>query len=149
MEQNFSNPEEMRNAIELRLRTMRVLWFALCMSIVLYFVFAIYSGRPKDVGSNNALFLALLAIAVAAPVVGLVIRTQLLRRAIEQRQVPMVQQGYIVGWAITESGALLGLLTFFITDSPYYFVFFIVALIAQLLQFPQREHVAGAMSGPK
>ena len=148
MEPNLSNPEELRNTIELRLRTMRVLWFALCMSIVLYYVFTFFAEPREDVGPNNIIFLGLLSVAILTPIAAFIIKGQLLARAIEQRQLEMVQQAYIVGWAITEGAGLLGLVSFFLAYSHYYVVFFVFALLAQLTQFPRRGHLESAASGP-
>jgi hypothetical protein len=49
-----------------------------------------------------------------------------------------------VAWAITEVGALLGLLDFFKSADRYYYVLFLIAACGQLLHFPRREHVINA-----
>lgn len=72
------------------------------------------------------------------------LKSKLLNRAIEEQQVPMIQQAYVVTWAIAEVGALLGLLDFFITGNRYYYVPILIAGAAQLLHFPRREHVENA-----
>jgi hypothetical protein len=56
----------------------------------------------------------------------------------------MVQQAYIVTWAINEVAALLGLMDFFLTNDRYYFVLLIIAALGLLLHFPRREHVVNA-----
>jgi len=40
-----------------------------------------------------------------------------LTQSVEQQQPQLVQQGYVIAWAVTEVAALLGLLDFFITGS--------------------------------
>jgi hypothetical protein len=76
--------------------------------------------------------------------VAMVIKRKLLAQSVEQQRVPLVQQGYIIAWALTEVAAILGLLDFFATGNPYYFVLFIVAFCGQLLHFPRRQHVLDA-----
>ena len=62
----------------------------------------------------------------------------------EQQNTGMVQQAYVMTWAITEVAALLGLLDFFLTNDRYYYVLLIIAALGQLLHYPRREHVVNA-----
>lgn len=128
--------------IELRIRTLRTLWFALSMSIVLYYAFTYMVTSP--VRPNQTLSLVLLAVSVSTVLIAFVIKGKLLNLASERRQVPLVQQAYVVTWAITEVGALLGLLDYFITGNPYFFVLFLIAAGGMLLHFPRRAHVLNA-----
>src|ERR1700752_4618540 len=100
------NPQTTQNDspqnIELRIRTMRILWIAMCLSIGAYFAFTIFSGRAADVKPNNTVSVALVVAAVLIILISFPIKGRLLSRAVEQRQVQLVQQGYIVTWAITE-----------------------------------------------
>jgi len=130
--------------IDLRMRTLRTLWFALLASVGVYFVFAMIRGRPENVQPNSTLSLALLGAGVLIALVSFVIKNTLVRQAVEREQVAQVQQAYIVAWAMSEVPALLGMLDFFVTSDRYYYVFFIVAVCAQLAHFPRREHVEQA-----
>lgn len=130
--------------IELRIRTMRTLWLALVLSVVMYFVFTIFVGRSEYLNLNNTLSLTLIVVALSTVLISFLLKNKLVNRAIEQQQVPMVQQAYVVTWAIAEVGALLGLLDFFVTGNPYYYVPMLIAGAGQLLHFPRREHVENA-----
>ena len=79
-----------------------------------------------------------------AALVSFPIKSKLLSSAIDQQQTAVVQQAYVVAWAITEVGALLSLVDYFLTGNRYYFVGLIIAGCAQLLHFPRREHVINA-----
>lgn len=136
-----SNKQE---KIELRIRTMRTLWLALVLSVVMYFVFTLFVGRNENATPNNTLSLTLSIVALAAVLMSFLLKSKLLNRAIEQQQVPMIQQAYVVTWAIAEVGALLGLLDFFVTGNRYYYVPMLIAGAGQLLHFPRREHVENA-----
>ena len=129
--------------VELRIRTLRTLWFALFMSIILYYALT-YVMKSSAANPNPTLSLVLLAVAVSTALVAFVIKGKLLNQAAEQRQVPLVQQAYIVTWAITEVAGLLGLLDYFVTGNRYFFVLFLIAAAGMLLHFPRREHVLNA-----
>ena len=130
--------------VELRLRTMRTLWLALLMTLVMYYVFTLFTSRPPNNAPNNTLFLVLAGAAVLTILVSFPIRNALVNKAIAQHQPALVQQAYIVGWAVIEVGGLLGMLDFFLTSDRYYYVMFIIAGCGQLLQTPKREHVVNA-----
>lgn len=130
--------------IELRIRTMRIVWLALAFSVVMYFVFTLFVGRSENATPNNTLSLTLIVVALSTVLISFLLKSKLINRAIEQQQVPMVQQAYIVTWAIAEVGALLGILDFFATGNPYYYVPMLIACVGQLLHYPRREHVENA-----
>ena len=118
-------------------------------SIGAYYVLTLFAGRPENVEPNDTLFLALVAFALSTTLISVPIKNKLLRRAVEQQQVQLVQQGHIVAWALCEVAALLGVLDFFMTGDRYYYILFIIAACGQLLHFPRRDDVANAWAkGP-
>jgi hypothetical protein len=134
----------MQENIEPRIRIMRVIWVAMIMSIGFYYTLTFFVARPEDIEPNNTLFIVLVAIAVSTTLIAFPIKNKLINQAIAQQHVPLVQQGYIVAWALSEIPALLGLLDFFLTGNRYFYVLFIIAVLAQLIQFPRREHLINA-----
>lgn len=139
------NPKE---NIELRLRTLQILWLGLTLSVGVYYAVTLFAERPEDLEPNNVQSLALIVVALSTTLISFAVKNKLLSKAIEARQVPQVQQAYIVAWAMVEVAALLGILEFFTTNNPYYYVLFIIAAGAQLLHFPRRDHVANAAFKP-
>lgn len=135
-------------SLEQRMRTVRTLWLALLLSIAMYYVLTLFAGRPETLQRNDTLSLALLIAAVSTVLVSFLVKRKLVNRAIDQRQVQHVQQGYLVGWVICEMAALLGLLDFFLTSHPHFYVLFIVAVIGDLFHFPRREHFEHASVNP-
>lgn len=123
---------------------MRTIWLAMILSIGAYWVFCLVRGRPEGLAPNNTLFLGLVVVSLSATLVSFLVKSQLLNRAIEQQQVQQVQQAYVVGWAITEVGALLGMIDYLVSGDRYYYVLFIIAACGQLLHYPRREHVLNA-----
>ena len=138
---NQNNPQ---TEIELRIRTLRTLWFALLGSIGIYYGFTLVVERREGIESNPSLSLSLMCVAILMVLVAFVIKTKLLSKALEQQSTGMVQQAYVVTWAITEVAAVLGLMDFFLTNDRYYFVLLIIAALGVLLHFPRREHVVNA-----
>ena len=127
---------------------MRLVWMVLIMNIGLFFVLTLYAKRSEDVQPNNLLSLILIVIAALTTLVSFLVKSNLLTKAIDQGRVQQVQQAYVVGWAITEVAALLGLLDYFMTADRYYYVPFLIALGGQLLHFPRSEHVVNASFRP-
>jgi hypothetical protein len=134
----------MQQDIEPRMRTMRTIWSAMLMSIGFYYAFTFFAKRPENVEPNSTLFLVLVGIAVSTVLLSFPVKNKLISQAIEQQHVPLVQQSYIVAWALSEVPALLGLLDFYLTGDRYFYVLFLIAVFAQLLHFPRREHVINA-----
>jgi hypothetical protein len=127
---------------------MRVMWIALVLNIGFFFGLTLFAKRPEDVQPNNMLSLILIVIAASTMLVSFLVKSNLLAKAMDQGQVPLVQQAYVVAWAITEVGGLLGLLDYFITADRYYYVLFLIAACGQLLHFPRSEHVVNASFRP-
>jgi hypothetical protein len=144
MNTQSANQKDPQGNIELRIRTMRTLWIAMFLSIGVYYVFTFFAGRSEDINPNSTLSLTLVGGALLITLISFPIKNGLLTRAVEQQQVQLVQQGYVVTWALTEVAALLGLLDFFLTGNRYYYVLFIIAGCGQLLHFPRREPVINA-----
>lgn len=138
---NQNHPQE---NVELRIRTMRTLWFAMFMSVVMYYVFTFFVERSENVNPNATVSLMLVGVGLLTTLISFPVKNRLLARAVEQQQVQLVQQAYIVALAVTEVAALLGLLDFFLTGNRYYYILFIIAACGQLLHFPRREHVLNA-----
>jgi NADH:ubiquinone oxidoreductase subunit 2 (subunit N) len=118
-------------------------WFALFISIVLYFALTLFVPRSEN-EPNAILFLVLLAVSVTTAFASFLIKNNFLSRAERQQQIQLVQQGYILAFALNELPALLGLLDYFATGNPYYYVLFILAALGMSLHFPRRDHVLHA-----
>lgn len=133
----------MEENIEIRIRTIRTLWFALFVSVGLYFALTFFVPRSEN-PPNATLFLVLAAVSLTTVAASFIIKTNFLIRAAQQQQVQLVQQGYVVACALTEVPALLGLLDYFSTGNEYYYALFIIAALGMLLHFPRRDHVLNA-----
>jgi hypothetical protein len=136
--------EDLESKIEPRIRTIRTLWIAMLFSIVLYYGLTLFIGHRENSNPNSALSLILVGVGLLTTLISVPIKKKVLAQSVEQQQVGLVQQAYIVAWALAEVAALLGLLDFFLTGNRYYYVLFLIAAIGQLLHFPRRQHVLDA-----
>ena len=144
MNNRSANQNDPNTNVELRIRTMRTLWIALLLSIGSYCIVTIFLKPSANVTPNPMLSLILLAGAMFTTLVSFPIKNRLLSRAVDQQQAQLVQQAYIVGWAINEVGALLGMLDYFATGHRHYYIPFLIAAGGLLLHFPRREPVVNA-----
>ena len=136
--------KEPQPTIEQRLRTMFVLWIGMLGSIGGYYVLTVLTGRSEDITPNPIVSVTLLGVGLLTTVISFPIKNKLLTTAVDRQQVQLVQQAYIVAWAICEVAALLGLIDFFLTVHAHYYLLLLIAAGGQLLHFPRREHVVNA-----
>jgi hypothetical protein len=146
---NDSNP---RN-IGVRYRTLFTLWFAICMSVLLFLVLVQFtpvkinvqhSACPDCLPFGARLSLVLNSLAIVPLGISFLIKQRLLAQAIALQKIDMVQSAYVVAFALCEASALLGLLDHFINGSPLYYVGFIFAGLGMLLHFPRKQHLLDA-----
>ena len=133
-----------------RYQTLLVLWFALLMSIVLYFIVALLAvpdpepGSAPTGGSSSLLTFALAALGTFIVVFSFAVKRKLLERSVENQDVTLVQKGLVIACAMCEVTALMGLLERFIIRNSDYYLLFIVAAIGTALHFPRREQLQAA-----
>ena len=125
---------------------MRTLWFGMFISIVLYYGLTLFVGPREETTSNDLLSLIFLIVGVSTMLISFPIKSRLVNQAIEQQRVPLVQQAYVLAFALCEVPALLGLLDFFATGHRHYYILFLIAALGSVLHFPRREHVVNASS---
>jgi hypothetical protein len=128
--------------IELRYRTLLTLWFPMTMSIVLWLVLIrlVASTNP----ANQRLGLLLVCLGLVPLSLSFLVKQILIGKAINGQNLMLVQQAYVVSWALCEAAALLGLLAHFLAASPHYYLGFIIAGLGILLHRPQRKHLLQA-----
>ncbi len=144
MNPQLSNQNGPQTNIEVRILTLRIIWMSLLMSVVIYYVITLFVARPEGVAPNPTMSIALIGVAMFAILISFLLKNRLLDKAVGQQNLVMVQQAYIVTWAITEVAALLGLLDFFTTADRYHHALFIIAAVGLLFHFPRRESVVNA-----
>jgi hypothetical protein len=138
------SPQEMESRVAARYMTFLILWFAMLMSVTIFFVIAwIVTGQGTP---NPVMSYALLAAGFSIVAVSVVLKQQLVRKAIDNTDIAALQSAYIVAWALSESAALLGLLDRFTTASQTSWFLFAIGALGTLLHFPKKDHVRAALT---
>ena len=132
-----------------RYQTMLTLWFALLMSVVMYFVFLqIVAPDIPNEPINPPGFSLIVAITVVGAIFVLasfVVKRKLLSRSIENQDAFMVQKAMLVACAMCEVSALLGVLErFIVTGSRAYYTLFVLAIAGDIFHFPRRSQLEAA-----
>lgn len=128
--------------IEMRYRTLLILWFAICMSVLLLLVLVLFT--PVTVAGNPQLTVILNGLAVVPMGISFLFKRQMLGQAVAEQSLDRVQSAYVMAFALCEASALLGLLDHFLNGSRYYFVGFMFAALGMLLHFPRKQHLLDA-----
>ncbi|OLE55725.1 MAG: hypothetical protein AUG51_02000 [Acidobacteria bacterium 13_1_20CM_3_53_8] len=138
-----SQPDE--RTIAARLRTLRILWFAILCSIGLFFLLTIFIGkRPHTSSETDAVSFVFMAVGASSVLASVIVKMKLLARAFETQRIENLVSAFIVSFALTEVAGILGLLDFLVTGERYYYLLFVLAAVGMLLHVPKREHVISA-----
>lgn len=130
--------------IDARLRTMMTLWSALFVSIGLYLATCYLAlEQPTEPGSGMLSFV-FAAVATFMVILSFVIRQKVLRKSVDEQNLMLVQQAFVVAWALCEVSALMGLVEYLLLPTRDYLVLFALAVVGMLLHFPTRKHLLNA-----
>jgi hypothetical protein len=138
---------------EIRLRTLRILW-AVSMVTIGIFVLVTRFGRmdeglPEEgFGPIQPLLYVFGALAVVSVIASFVIKANFYRRAAEQQQPPVLQQGFIIAMVLCEVAALLGVMGIFGTWNDYAYALLALGALGEALHFPRREQLMSAYFKP-
>jgi hypothetical protein len=138
----------MESNLDKRYQTLVVLWFALLMSIGMYFLFSLFvapavASEPRNAPSS-LLIVALTALATFLVLGSFAVKRKLLERSVETQDVSLVQKGLVIACAMCEVSALLGLLAHFVIGYREYYLLFLIATAGAALHFPRRIQLEAA-----
>jgi len=146
-------------SIEVRLRTLRILWAMFLVTVGLYALVAYLAdpvsdaerarvqGDPSPSGIPAAL-LVLFAAGVAAVVVSFVLKQAFEKKAAARQRPGLLQQGLILAFVFCEVAALLGLSGLFMTGNRYAYALLALGALGIALHFPRRRPLFAAYFGP-
>jgi NADH:ubiquinone oxidoreductase subunit 2 (subunit N) len=131
-----------------RYQTMLVLWFALLMSIVMYFLFSLFAtpevGNEHKNPPSSMFIFGITALATFLVIISFPVKQRFLQRSVENQDIGLVQKGMVIACAMCEVSALLGLLEHYIIRNREYYLLFILAAGGIALHFPRRSHLEAA-----
>ena len=128
--------------IDARYRTLLILWFAICLSVLIFLVLIHFS--PGQTAENRQLTLSLNCLGALPVAFSFLLKQRALAKSVEAQRVDLVHNAYVLAFALCEIPALLGLMDYFLTGSKYYYVGFAIAGLGMLLHFPQKRHLLAA-----
>lgn len=137
----------MNQSIEVRHRSMIIVWFALLMSILMYSILTLVAGvriNPSHSSSESWVLMVLTAAGMILILVSFAVKRKFLRRSVDEQNVALVQSGHILAWALCEACALFGLIQGFAFGFRYYYGLLLLGAFGIALQFPRREHLMAA-----
>jgi len=126
-----------------RYQTMLILWFALLMSVAMYFVVS-QLAPPATAPPNSILTFTLTAIGTFLVGISFVIKQKLLRRSVDEQDINLVQKALVIACAICEAAAVLGLVERFAVSGRDYLLLFVIAAVGIALHFPRRSQLEAA-----
>jgi hypothetical protein len=132
---------------EKRLSTMRVLWAAFIINVVVLAFIAYMAAPPADDGAALAgggiptVLVILFGLGLLSIALSFLLKGWMMRRAHERQSPQLVQSALILGFACCEAAALFGLVALFVSGNRYSFLLFAVGVAGLLAHFPRREEV--------
>lgn len=134
--------------LDKRYQTLLVLWIAMLMNVVMFFVL-ISLAAPESTGRPDTEPFSLLTIVLAAfgaflVVISFTVKNKVLERSVERQNMDLVQKAFVLAWVICEISALIGFVERFVLGNNDYFLMLIIAFIGIALHFPKRDHLKSA-----
>ena len=134
--------------LDTRYRSMLILWFALLMGVVMFFVMTIVAApAPLDRDRNaptSVILFALAGVGAFLVVLSFAVKRKMLQRSVEKQEPMLVQQALVVACAMCEVSALLGMFERFAIGSGDHYILFLVSALGIALHFPKRDHLLAA-----
>jgi hypothetical protein len=120
----------------LSLRKYRIVWAALTLSIVLYFVLALLVP-PAGVAANASVERVLMVLALAYVLLSIPAKRWLLAQADAVDSAFLRSLAFLVPLVLCEAAALTGVVLRFAAGSSHYYAFLGLALLGMLWHFPR------------
>jgi predicted MFS family arabinose efflux permease len=143
----MEEPKQMQADLDKRYQTLVVLWFALLMSVAMYFIFSLIGPAINEqAGSkpNSILVITLMAVGFLLVIISFGVKSKLLRLSVEKQDTTLVQKSLVIACALCEVSALLGLMERFLIGYRYYYFLFLFAGVGIALHFPRRTQLQNA-----
>jgi len=131
-----------------RYQTMIVLWFALLMSVSMFFLFSLFVtpniGKEPNNSTRALLIVALTALGTLLVILSFAVKNKILERSVDKQDLSLVQKALVIACAMCEASALLGLIEHFIIGNREYYLLFVLAAGGIAFHFPRRIQLEAA-----
>lgn len=129
--------------VELRHRNILIIWGAILMLIPMYLVLIWINSVPLS-PDKSTLMLMLTGLSIVPVAISFLVKKKLVAKAAELQKLEVVQQAYVVAFVLCEVALLLGVLTYFVTGSPYYVAAIAIGALGLVFHFPRKQHLLDA-----
>jgi F0F1-type ATP synthase membrane subunit c/vacuolar-type H+-ATPase subunit K len=150
-----------RKPIKVQYQTLVVIWFALLMSQVLFFLF-IWFSKPELIsarylsassirevlGTQPLIIIVFAGSALIFFLLSQVIARQHMRRAVRDRDATCIQTGLVIGCALSEISSILGVILALLFNYPYFYLWIALGTLGILMNFPRRSNLDAATLEP-
>lgn len=133
-----------KDSMDVRYRSSLILWIGQIMSVLMFFLVTQFVEVPNDRTENNVLSFVFAGIGVFCVVISFVVRAKLLRQSVEKQDLAQVQSAMIVGRALCEVPAVLGVAARFILPGQEYLLLLLISALAMVLHYPRRSDFLAA-----
>jgi FtsH-binding integral membrane protein len=138
----------METNLNARYQTLLILWFALLMSIGMFFGVTLFvapeiGNNPRN-STNSIAIVVLTALGMSLVILSFVVKRKLLERSVETQDINLVQQALVVACAMCEASALLGIIERFSFSVGASYLLFLLAAAGTALHFPKRDQLEAA-----
>lgn len=118
-------------------RSKLIMWIVMLMSVGAYYLVA-RMVPPPQVAPNPILFPVFLALACINAGGSFALKALFEARARRENRPALRRTGFLIALVLCETAALYGVVIWFLTASPYYYVLLLIGGVAMLLHFPGR-----------
>ena len=136
---HLTDPREAEAKIAARYQVFLILWISMLSSLLIFLVLTLVI--PSSAPFNRLMSLCLLAAEVFAVILSIFLKNYFLKRAVAEQKLQFLMNGYVVGFALCDAAALLGVFDHMSNNSPYFYFAFIIAGLGLLFHFPKKDHI--------
>jgi len=147
--------------VKVQYQTLVVIWFALLMSQVVFFMF-IWFSKPELISTRYLSASSVREILGSQPLITLVfagsaliffmlsqaIARQHMRRAVRDRDATCIQTGLVIGCALSEISSVLGVILALLFNYPYFYLWIALGTLGILMNFPRRSNLDATVLEP-
>jgi hypothetical protein len=136
------DPKEAEAKVAARYQVFLLIWISMLTSLFVFLVVTLVI--PSSAPFNREMSFLLLGASLFVVIVSMFLKNHFLKRAMAKQELQSLMNAYVVGFALCDVAALLGVLDHMSNNSPYFYFAFIIAAIGFLLHFPKKDHVRAA-----
>ena len=140
----MKNSTGAQEGIEVRYRSMLILWIGQMLSIGVFFLLTQFVAVSDDRAPNNLLSFVIAAVGTFIAIISFAVKGKLLQKSVENQDLALVQQASVVACALCEVPALLGVAERFILPGREYLLMFFLSAVTMALHFPRKLNLLAA-----